>query len=701
MELLAGETLAEALRNRGRYSTADAFPLISQLSEGLAAAHDAGIVHRDFKSSNVMLVPHGESVRAVITDFGLARQTVGNRQSQVTTDPFDEGGTPAYMAPEQVEGKPVSFATDVYALGVVAYEIVTGRQPFEGETAMATAVKRLQERPPSPRSLVPDLDPRWDAAILRCLEREPEKRFQSARELTQAIAAENLPGLGRWISRRLAWGAAAILALAISGAAYFLGTRGGVTDPNPPRYSIAVLPFRNLDRAQDSQYLSNGITEELIDALTQVPELRMIARASSFRFEGTSLTPDQIARQLGVRYLITGSVLRHDGRIRISTELMNPANGFQLWSHVFDDDEKQALGFQTQTVRSVTTALGLRAASPAPGSLAVPNPAAQNDYLMGRFFFAKKTDAALEKALEHFEKAAMEDPKFAPIQIGLADSYAVMAERGMLPSLFAHRKAKAAALRALALDRTLAESYVALGTITSQYDKDFPAAEKYFRQALELNPGLVTAHQCFSYMLMKLRRFNEALQHARRAVEIDPLSNLANNNLAVLFFYMRDIPALVQQCQRMLELEPQHSLAHMMMAQALASLGRGPEAYAELASITDRPKDHPLTVRMHAEISALLGRPELAEQDLQHLLRDKAAKKVLPSSYIAIVYASLGQKDRAFEWLEKAFAEQDSFLSLLQVYPAFDSVRSDPRYASFLARIGFTEATAPGSTRTP
>jgi adenylate cyclase len=380
---------------------------------------------------------------------------------------------------------------------------------------------------------------------------------------------------------------------------------------------------------------------------------------------------------------------------------MNPANGFQLWSEGFDLDEKEAFAFRAKSVSGITRALGIQPASLSAGSYAAPIAAAHNDYLMGRFFFAKRTDDALKKALEHFKRAATDDPNYAPIQTGLADTYSVMAERGILPSIPAHRQAKAAALRALSLDSTGAETYVALGTITSTSDKDFRAAEKYYLQALALNPGLVTAHQSYSYMLMKLRRFEESLQHARRALEIDPLSNPANINLAVLFFYMRDYEALVQQCQKMLELDPQHSLAHLMTAQALARMGRGAAAYQQFASLTDRPKDHPLIVRMHAEISAVLGRPDLAEKDLQTLLQEKGAAGFFSSSYIAVVYASLGQKDRAFAWLEKAYSEQDSFLSLLQVYPSFDSLRSDRRYASLLRRIGITEGTESNSVRIP
>jgi len=705
MELLSGETLAETLRTRGKYTTAEAFPLICQLSEGLAAAHDAGIIHRDFKSSNVMLVPQGESMRAVITDFGLARNTIdGNRKSQAATDPFDEGGTPAYMAPEQVEGKPVTFATDVYALGVVAYEMVTGRQPFEGETAMATAVKRLQERPPSPRALVPDLDRPWESAILRCLEQDPAKRFQNAREIIQAIAGEDLSVSRHPRKRWIAWGAAAMLALTMSSAAYFVGTlgkRAPEPNPAPPRYSIAVLPFKNLDSARKSKYFSDGITDELIDGLTQVSDLRVIARSSAFRFEDSALPLQDIARQLGVRYLIIGTVQRDNGRLRLTAKLMDPANGFQLWSKAFDDDEREAFSFRAQTVWAITAALGIRPSSPPPGPVVATNSAAHSDYLMGRFLLAKRTDAGLAEALTYFESAAAGDPKYAPIQTGLAETYSVMAERGLLPSMAAHQKSKEAALRALSLDNTLAESYVALGTLSSTSGKDFRAAETYYLQALALNPGLATAHQSYSYMLSKLRRFDESLHQARLALEIDPFSNPANINLAVQFFYTRDYQALVQQCRKMLELDPQHFVAHLLLAEAMAHLGDGPAAYRELEAVGDRPKDHPLTVRTHAEVGTVLGRPDLAEIDLQSLLREKKRTDSFASSYIAIVYAGLGQKDRAFEWLEKAYAEHDSFLSVLQVYPAYDSLRSDPRYASLLSRLGFTEETARGSARTP
>jgi serine/threonine protein kinase/Tfp pilus assembly protein PilF len=700
MELLRGENLADVLRDRGKLGTTEALPIIRELGEGLAAAHRAGIVHRDFKSSNVMLVPHAGSLRAVITDFGLARQTLeGDAHQQIDTDPFDGGGTPAYMAPEQVEGRPVTFATDIYSLGVVSYEMVTGRKPFEGETAMAVASKRLTEPPRRPRDIVPDLDPRWESAILRCLEREPRKRFASATDLTKAVAGETTRQNERPRFWRLVW-AIAMLALTISVAALLLRSGNAGSAKDPPHYALAVLPFENLDRELDSQYYADGITEELINAFTKVREFRVISRASSFRFKGSSLAIRDIAKQLGVRYILTGGVQREGGRLRIRTQLLDSLNSFPPWSRVFYRDEREAFAFTPQTVQAVAATLGVRIGS-APGPDQTPDAAAHNDYLLGLFFLNKRTDDGIGKAHEHFRKAAAEDPNYPAIHIGLAETYRLMAERGMLSPVQAHPKAKEAALRALSLDSTLADTYVSLGNITSANDRDIRAGEKYYLQALALNPNLVTAHQSYSYMLMLLRRFDESLQHARRAAEIDPLSNPANSNLAILFFYMRDFQAMTQQCRKMLELDAHHPLAHMLIAQESARNGDGSGAYAELEAINDRPKDHPLTLRTHAEISAILGNLDLSEQDLQILVRKKRDGGIVPSSYIAIVSASLGRKDRAFEWLEKAYEEHDRFLSVLHVYPAFDNLRSDPRYASLLRRIGIMETAESDSAQTP
>ena len=702
MELLPGESLSERLKKGGRLDAEEALPLIRQMGEGLAAAHAVGIVHQDLKSSNVMLVPsENGSPRAVITDFGLAHQLSAPLDpGQTVTAPRLRAGTPAYMAPEQVEGGPITSATDLYSLGIVAYEMITGRLPFQADTVMATAVKRLKEKPTPPRVFVPDLDPRWEAAILRCLERDPRDRFSSAVDLVQCMGGAALPKLRRRAWRFRQWAAAAALLIILIAGYFWIGRRGQ-PDWHAPPNSVAVLPFVNLGEGPASEYFSDGVTEELIHTLTNIGGLEVKARESSFRFKGTGTPLLEVARQLGVRGILSGSLRRASGQIRIIVRLVNAPDGIQLWSEEFERPESELFTVQKEIATAAAKALQVRLAqAPNFGALPPANSKAHEFYLEGRFHLAKRSDEALPKALETFERALAADPGYAAAHVGLADTLAVMAERDLLPSAEGLARAKSAALRALTLDPRLADAYVSLGHVTSLYDRNFHQAEQYFLKALELNPNLTSAQQWYSYMLLKLRRFEEAIRLARQALRTDPFSLPANSNLAVLLLYMRDNHRLVEHCRKMLELDPGQALPHLLLAHLLARQARAEEAYRELDAIRSLPKDHRLTLRTRAEVSAMLGLRDEAQQALHALLERKRSGRV-PSSHIAIVYASLGQTDLAFDWLERAYAEYDAFLSLVHVYPAFDSLRSDPRYLALLTRLGITERTGPGSTRTP
>jgi serine/threonine-protein kinase len=708
MQLLRGETLAEHLRRRGKMPPEEALPLIRQMAAGLEAAHQAGIVHRDFKSGNVILKTEASGhVSAVITDFGLARHSAGHNDSQSATDIFNLGGTPAYMAPEQVEGKEITPATDIYALGIVAFEMVTGRLPFEGDSSQEVAVKRLQEHAPSPRSVVPELGREWETAILRCLERDPSKRFATAPDLSLAVAGVSTPkAKAKRISRRSLIVVTTIIALMIAGVSPLLWYRFWPASKAPQSApagmnSVAVIPFDSRASGPEAESWNDGFTEELIDTMTRIPGVRVMPRDSSFRFRRTALSPRELGKQLGVAFVLLGNVERSDGRLRVHTQMVSTQSEAQVWSKDFAVDAKDLFSVQNQIAQHVAGSLNVQLAGMqvANARAPLPNLEARDLYWMGRYYWRQRSDESVSRSVAYFEKAIARDPSFALAYSGLADAYCVIAERNTIPPAEALAKAKEAALQALALNSRLADAYVSLGQVASLYDRNFEEAGHNFREALAIDENLLSAHQWYAYMLVKLRRFDEAMRHARRALELDPLSIPANINYAAQLFYRRDYDLAVDQCRKLIELEPRLIFARLMIAQILARKGLPSEAIRELEAAPPNPGDHGMTLRTAGEVQALAGRRSQADLTIQELISKKKTAGV-PASYIAIVYATLGERDRAFTWLETAYAEQDGFLSMLNVYPAFDSLRADPRFVPMLARLGINERTEQGSGQT-
>lgn len=540
MELLQGETLAEYLRSHGRMPRQEALPVIAQMAEALSAAHRAGVIHRDFKTSNVMLVGCGQARKAVVTDFGLARASSAVDDDSVT-EPGKVVGTPAYMAPEQFTAGEVTPATDVYAFGLVMYEMVTGRRPFHCAPPIAAARKRATEPPPSPAADVPGLDPLWESAILRCLEREPARRFQDPREVVAALTTRlaerstvTLTGqrtrlfsprrLASLLSRRAVL-AGALLTAALAIAGLLFQNSAWRRAAEPPLKSIAVLPFENSGGDPQMEYYSDGFTEELINSLAGISELRVIARESSLRLKRTTLTSEEIGKRLRVRVLVMGSIRRTSGRLRVTARLVKAEDGLQLWSDSYDGDEKDLPDIQDRLAGAIESAMEVRLAASQIGSQRgpLPNLPAQDLYWMGRYHWRSRTEDGLRRAIDYFERAIEKDPGYAAAFSGLADVYSVLAEWNTVPPAEALSRARSAARKAVSLNGNLADAHVSLAHVTSLYDRDFGAAERHFQEALRLNPNLVTAHQWYSYMLLKQRRFDESMRHARRALDLDPV----------------------------------------------------------------------------------------------------------------------------------------------------------------------------------
>ena len=435
MEFLDGETLATRLARQGRMTTAEALPLVQQMCAGLAAAHAEGVIHRDFKSGNVILVPRtgdsahasGSETRVAITDFGVARASEPVGAPEALTGAGAVLGTPEYMAPEQVTGGAISPATDVYALGVVMYQMVTGRLPFSAETPLATAARRINEPPPRPEVATPGLDPRWSRTILRCLDRDPRRRFQDTGEVAAALSAS--PAGWRW---PLALAGAGVLLLGVLGLAVLARqakppalARGSQAAAVAAKPSIAVLPFVDMSAEHDQEYFSDGVAQEIINALAQVPGLHVVARSSSFSFKGKSEDLRTVGQKLDVAHVLEGSVRKSGGRLRITAQLVSTADGYQLWSQTFDRQLADVFAVQDEIARAVVAALRMNVLPDRAGSAAgrrVTSPEAYTLYLRGLQLQNTGSASGLRAAIEEFERAIAIDPGYAPAHARIAES---------------------------------------------------------------------------------------------------------------------------------------------------------------------------------------------------------------------------------------------------------------------------------------
>jgi eukaryotic-like serine/threonine-protein kinase len=728
MELLEGETLADRLRRCGRVSPDEAIPVACQMAEGLAAAHRVGVIHRDFKPGNVMLVPEKpaadarilsdqttqslgqgpiepgmlegmppSSVRAVITDFGLAKPTQAAASIHDASSSLIAGrhviGTPAYMAPEQLEGQPATPASDIYALGLVMYEMVTGQRPFTGDSKVTFALKHLNDEPKPPRDIAPNLDLIWDEAILGCLRKRPHERFQSAAEVKAALVQNGTKSrrrllrrpLKRAMSVRLIASLSLILGLAVAFFAVFL--RHPQVPPAVLDRSIAVLPFQ--ESGGTPEYFSFGFTEEVMNALGQLPDLRVIGPETSFRFKSSELSVIDIGKKLNAHYLLIGSVHQVNHQIRVIVRLVDTRDGSQVWSRDMSRDERDVLLLRDDIARMLAREMNVSLSGPQlsgqPIDAAGLN--ARDLYWTGRFFFHQRTDDSVRASLEYFRQAVKRDANFAEAYCGIADALFVLAERGLLPPDKALTEARQAAHRAVELNNRLPAAYVSLAQVTSVYDRDLDGAEQLFRHALALDPKLAPGWQWLSYQLAKQRRFPEAVQAAEAAVSADPLSTAANINLAVVNLYAGFDDRAMQQSRKLAQMDPKSLFNYMIIALVFAHKGLFSEAIHELESVPEVYQDHPITLRVWVEVYAEAGMKEQAEQALRRLLA-RARRGGVPASFVASAYAAMGDKESAFTWLRRACDERDAFASVANAYPAFESIRSDPRWVPLMARFG-------------
>ena len=690
MELLHGETLADRLRRMGRLSPADALVLARQMGSALTAAHRAGVVHRDFKTENVMLVEPatpGEDVRAVVTDFGLAKRSAHDDRSSVSLRLDDDGeisGTPAYMAPEQVEGGPATPATDQYALGVVLYEMVSGTRPFLGETAIKIAVKRLQEPPPSPRTHVPDLPPRWEATILRCLAREASDRFASVADAIAALEGRTRPAAtGR---KTIALLLLAVAVVAAIGAAY-LG-RGRLFGGGPEGItSLAVLPFANTAKDPDKEYLADGISESLIRRLSQLPGVKVIANSSSARYKGKDADPQEVARALGVRGVVTGKVLQRGPDLSISVELIDTRDQTQVWGEEYSRKAADVLAVQAEISREIAEQLRVRLTAGQQQALATKESASPQAYellLKGRFHRSRGSVDDRKRAGDYFSQAIAVDPAYAPAYADLADIYRSLVGSSIYDAKEYLPKAETAARKAIDLDPGNADAYFTLANLeTSAWQ--WTAAERDFKRAIDLNSNLALAHRWYANYLALVGRHEPALAEILRARELDPLSPGVNATVGYIHYLGRHYDEAVAQLDKTAEMDRLYPYPHLFLGHVYAAKGMYAASIAAYQEAIRLGLDSPTTQSRLAAACAGAGERARALAILAQL---QAGNGTVSPAELAIPYATLGENEQAFAALDRALAAHDPQLQLIGAVPAFDPLRTDPRFQELVRRVG-------------
>jgi len=699
MEYVRGEDLKSLLRRTKRLAPETAIAIARQIAAGLTEAHQLGIVHRDLKPQNIMIDKEGS---AKIMDFGIAR----SRHIQGHTEKGGIIGTPEYMSPEQVEGKETDARSDIYSLGIILYEMATGQVPFEGDTPFAVGWKHKSEIPEDPRMLNPQISDDLSRIILRCLEKDKEKRFQRAREVGEELLQieQALPladkarprgktSLSKPITvslapRRLVIAGLLIVVLVaavmISG---ILGSRKKAAGAELHRNnSIAVLPFTDLSPKKDYEYLCEGIPETLIAALTKIKDLRVPARTSAFSFKGKDQDIGVIGRALNVSTVLRGSIQVIGDRIRITPQLINVKDGDYLWSENYSRKLEEVFAIQDDIAREVIRSLKITLLDDKGGPLVknyTENLQAYNLYLQGRYFANQRTGEGLRRAIDFFNEAIQTDGKYAPAYVGLADCYVLMPQYTKSPNRDALLKSKAAVSKALAIDDELADAHATRGLILAQQEWKWDEAEQEFRRALELNPNYAPAHQWYALLLQREGRLDEGLVKIRRAVELDPLSPLLNTVLGRSFLWQNDPDLAIAQHRKALQLNPNFALAHMRLGEDYLQKGLAQEALAELQKARTLYGQNPVGMGQLGHAYALLGERSKAMEQLAKLV--ELSRQGYALNYdIALIYQGLGDREKSLEWLEKAVGDNEVTVQYIKVERDWENLRPDARFKSLL-----------------
>jgi serine/threonine-protein kinase len=701
MPYVEGETLRGRLERERQLPIADALRISREVADALDYAHHQGVIHRDIKPENILI----GGGHALVADFGIARQAggrVGGTEERLTETGLSLG-TPHYMSPEQAAGdRDLDARSDIYSLGCVLYEMLAGEPPYIGATQQAVLAKRLTE--PVPRvSTLREVPVGVEQAVTRALARSPADRFATAADFAAALGDTGAalvtptavtptavsPATARRSRLTLPLTAAGV-ALLIAAAVFAWRSRAAPAREAPPA-SAAVLPFTNLSAEKDQEYFSDGLTEELITALSQVPGLKVAPRSSSFQFKGREPDVREVGRALDVGTVLEGSVRRSGARLRVSAQLVSVKEGYQLWAESYDRDLADVFAVQEDIARAIVAALRVRLAPDRERVVASPTSDLQayDLYLKGRFAWNQRTETSLPQAAKYFEQAVARDSTMARGYAGLADAELLLPIYTAAKPETEWPKAKAAALRALTLDSNLAEAQTSLAYGTLLYEWNWQAAEASFRQAITLDSAYATAHHWYADFLAGRGRLDESLREMRRAHELDPLSRIIETELAWVLYIMGRTDDAKAEIDRVLALDP--GFAHAYFVRGLIELkaGQPAEAVASFRRNIDIGGYYAYTVGALCTALAKSGDRAAAERELAAMLARRKTQ-YFPPFGLAVAYTGVGDKSQAIAWLERGIAERDILMPENFFDRLFDPLVGDPRFAEVERRMGLT-----------
>jgi serine/threonine protein kinase/tetratricopeptide (TPR) repeat protein len=684
MEMVEGQSLDHVVAVGG-LSLAKVLDLAIPLADALVAAHEKGIVHRDLKPANVMVTREG---RVKVLDFGLAKLVQDDTDEKATQVKTMESpisklgqvvGTVPYMAPEQIRGEPVDARSDLFSFGVLVYELASGKRPFGGTSSADISSSILRDTPPTLRSLRAELPRDLERIVGRCLEKDRERRFQTAKDVRNELEIVRREMTPAPVSSA---DMTAAKPQAVSGAP-----------------SIAVLPFANRSRDEEDEYFSDGLADELLSVLVKVRGLRVAARTSSAMFKGKAVTIAEVGHALNVATVLEGSVRKSGNRVRISVQLVKVDDGYPLWSETYDRSLDDIFAVQDDIARSVvkelrTTLLGESSDSQASGeakaavAVAVQgrgeNAEAHRLYLQGKYHIDRFTNEGMAKGIEYLKQAVDLDPTHAAAWVMLARAFALQGAYGWMPVVDGYRQAQEAVNRAIALSPEFAEAHVMQCNIRRAYDWDWKGALASAQRALELAPGNPEVLTEVGVLYMNLRRFDESVDLLAKAVEQDPLSSRGYSQLGYAYRVMDRLEESKAAYQKSLELSPTRITAHHMLAWIAASGGRDSEAMQE---VNQEPADWARLTGL-AFVHYKAGRRGESDQALETL---KAIHALDSAFQISAIHAVRAEADAAFTWMERGYALRDSGFTLVFCEPAFRPIYNDPRWPVFLKKMGFID----------
>ncbi|HJT27623.1 MAG TPA: protein kinase [Pyrinomonadaceae bacterium] len=750
-EYIDGETLRQCLW-RGPLKLDETLGIALQVAMALEAAHNAGIVHRDIKPENIML-RQDKFVRdrfVKVLDFGLAKLTdrdASTADPEAVTIPITETnpgaimGTSGYMSPEQALGESIDERTDIFSLGVVLYEMIAGQPPFQGKTESHTRVSIIDHEHDPLSEHVSNVPRQLERIVSKALAKDRLKRYQTITdlkldleqlrdeihtseypELTRSIAGEtgadsratvlavsqsqtetvadrktvpSSTGITLVRPRWLAYGLSGVfIAVALVGAVLFV-----INSRRRPITSVAILPFVNDSKDPTAEYLSDGLTESIINSLSQLPNLKVMSRNAAFRFKGPNLDPLEAGRSLNVGAVLTGRLVKLDDNLVIKTELIKVADGSQLWGAEYKSRVADIFSVQDEVSKKISQSLRLRLSGEDEEKLAkryTKDAEAYQLYLKGRYFWNKRNEEGFRNGIDFFRRAEEKDPTFALAFSGLADSYALLCDIGVVRPVDEMPKAKAAAQKAVDADPELAEAYTSRAFVRLAYDWDWLGAQSDFQQALKLNPKYPTAHQWYASYLMQMGKFSLAKQEIEEAHKLDPLSPIISANAGLYSYYEKNYDDAIAKYKTTLQSDPEFWVARHYLALAYMQKGMHDEAIGELRKLIKAPSSGAIPdqiVEAESEASASLGfaygmaGKQAEARAIINQLDELSKRRYVSSLYFAIVYAGMKDNDKAIEYLNKAFDARHPGLVLIRIEPMFDGLRGDERFKTLIKRF--------------